>query len=63
MAEMSAGVLLHCYVLSIPTTLWSLDAHSQVWHLCQGCFCVGFGKLSREQIADSVAVERGNAMA
>eukprot|EP00957_Ditylum_brightwellii_P160470 12216305-Ditylum_brightwellii.AAC.1 len=51
MVEMPAGVLLHCYVLSVPTALWSPDTHSEVWHLCEGCFCVGFGKLSREQIA------------
>eukprot|EP00957_Ditylum_brightwellii_P135196 10309092-Ditylum_brightwellii.AAC.1 len=53
-------------VLNMPTTLWSPDAHNQVWHLCQGCFCVGFGKLSREQIADYLIlsqVEKGNAMA
>eukprot|EP00957_Ditylum_brightwellii_P170871 13005480-Ditylum_brightwellii.AAC.1 len=50
MVELLAGVLLHRYVLSVPTALWSPDAHSEAWHLCQGCFCVGFGKLSREQI-------------
>ena len=55
MAKMAAGVLLHCYVLSVPTVLWSPDAHSEAWHLCQGCFCAGLGKLSRERIAGSVA--------
>eukprot|EP00957_Ditylum_brightwellii_P032505 2463213-Ditylum_brightwellii.AAC.1 len=66
MAEMPAGVLVDCYVLSVPTALWSPDAHNQAYHLCQGCFCVGFGKLSQEQIANNSILswtEKGNATA
>eukprot|EP00957_Ditylum_brightwellii_P079814 6069885-Ditylum_brightwellii.AAC.1 len=65
MAEMLAGVLVDCYILSVPTALWSSDTHNQVWHLCQGCFCVGFGKLSQEWIANNLILswaEKGNAI-
>eukprot|EP00957_Ditylum_brightwellii_P076082 5783167-Ditylum_brightwellii.AAC.1 len=66
MAEMLAGVLVDCYVLSMPTALWSSDAHNQACHLCHCCFCVGFGKLSQERIADYsilLQAEKGNATA
>eukprot|EP00957_Ditylum_brightwellii_P092350 7031187-Ditylum_brightwellii.AAC.1 len=63
MAEMLAGVLLHCYGLSMPTALWSPDAHSQAWHLCQGCFVLGLGSCHENGLPSLLRAEKENATA
>eukprot|EP00957_Ditylum_brightwellii_P012248 925265-Ditylum_brightwellii.AAC.1 len=63
MAKTAAGVLLHCYVLSVPTVLWSPDTHSEAWHLCQGCFVLGLGSCHKSGLPALLQAEKGNAMA